>query len=98
MKYLQHISAYISLERGCNRRSDYREMSFIQVGPKFEQFYMMNCAMKDIFYLNYECQLPVYYRKYGDEDLALLLTSCLWDHEISLKSEEFSSENCPFVC
>jgi hypothetical protein len=45
---------------------------------------------------NIKILLQIYYRKYGAEDLALSLASCLWAYQISLKSEEFSFENCPF--
>jgi len=97
MKHLQRTSTYVSLERGCNGRSEYPEMSSIQVGPEFEQFYMMNYAMK---YILFKLQMPAtnLLQDYTAEDLASLLSSCLWAYQISLKSEEFSFESCSFVC
>jgi hypothetical protein len=72
-------------------------MSSIQVGPEFEQFYMMNYVMK---YILFKLRMPAtnLLQEYRAEDLAPLLASCLWAYKISLKSEEFSFGSCSFVC
>lgn len=49
MIHLRQTSVYIS-ELGFNWLSDYPEMTSVQVGPEFEQFYKMNYAMKYILF------------------------------------------------
>ena len=73
------------------------EMSSTQVGPEFEQIYMMNCAMK---YILFKLQMPatnllqVVWR-WG---FGILICSLSVGLSSFIETEEFSFENCSSVC